>query len=194
MAIPGSAHANLGLGSLVIAGGVVGYVRKGSKMSLLAGVTFGSILLGSGYMIAKTDNVYEGHLLAAGTSGLMAAAMGQRYMASGKFMPSGMVAALGVIACAYNIQKAREWAPSSGGKAGRSCQAYYFEMIRFDFAVRNVLSVCVAHHNGFPNSSLKMFSSQNKTNQHPSVCFSMRVRQGQIVLATNETSLLHGYR
>jgi uncharacterized membrane protein (UPF0136 family) len=43
----------------------------------------------------------------------MALAMGQRYFKSQKFMPSGLVAALGVAACAYNYTKAVEWAPSS---------------------------------------------------------------------------------
>lgn len=114
--IPGSAHVNLSLGGLVIAGGAMGFVRKGSKASLIAGLAFGSLLLGSGYMIAKTDNIYEGHLLGAGTTGLMAAAMGQRYMGTGKFMPAGLVAVLGAGACAYNIHKAREWAPAKEGE------------------------------------------------------------------------------
>ena len=110
--IPGSAHMNLSLGGLIIVGGAVGYLRKGSKASLAAGLTAGSLLLGSSYLIAKTDNVYEGHLLATGTSGLMALAMGKRYLASGKFMPAGLVAAVGVVACAYNANKSLEWAPS----------------------------------------------------------------------------------
>ena len=110
--IPGSAHMNLSLGGLIIVGGAVGYLRKGSKVSLAAGLTAGSLLLGSSYLIAKTDNVYEGHLLATGTSGLMALAMGKRYLASGKFMPAGLVTAIGVVACAYNANKSLEWAPS----------------------------------------------------------------------------------
>ena len=69
--IPGAAHPNLALGGLVIVGGALGYIRKGSTPSLIAGLTFGSLLLGSGYMIAKTDSQYQAHLLASGTSGLM---------------------------------------------------------------------------------------------------------------------------
>ena len=114
--IPGSAHANLSLGGLVIIGGTVGYLRKGSKASLISGLAVGSLLLGSGYMIAKTDQVYEGHLLASGASGVMALAMGQRFMSTGKFMPAGLVATLGAAACAYNVHKSREWAPSKEGK------------------------------------------------------------------------------
>ncbi len=111
--IPGSAHVNLSLGGLVLAGGIVGYVKKGSRMSLLSGITVGSLLLGSGYLIAKTDHVYEGHILATTTSSILALAMGQRFVATGKFMPAGLVAALGAGACAYNYHKSKEWAPET---------------------------------------------------------------------------------
>lgn len=116
--IPGSAHVNLSLGGLVIVGGAMGYVRKGSKMSLVAGVTVGSLLLGSGYLIGFSDDQqYQGHVLAAATSGILALSMGQRYFKTSKFMPAGLVATLGAAACAYNIHKAREWAPTTT-KAG----------------------------------------------------------------------------
>jgi len=114
--IPGSAHLNLSLGGAVILGGAAGYLRKGSKASLISGVALGSLLLGSGYLIAKTDNVYEGHALATGTTGVMALAMGQRYFSTGKFMPAGLVAIVGAVACAYNLNKAIEWAPTKGGE------------------------------------------------------------------------------
>jgi uncharacterized membrane protein (UPF0136 family) len=78
--VPGSAHVNLSLGGLVLVGGAMGYVHKGSKASLIAGVAMGSLLLGSGYLIAKTENIFQGHALGAVTSGVMAAAMGKRYL------------------------------------------------------------------------------------------------------------------
>lgn len=109
--IPGSAHVNLTFGGLVMAGGVAGYLRKGSRASLVAGMTAGSLLLGSGYMIAKTDSIYEAHVVAATTSALVALAMGQRFVSTGKFMPAGLVAVMGAAACAYNFHKSREWAP-----------------------------------------------------------------------------------
>lgn len=112
--IPGSAHANLTLGGLAIAGGAAGYVRRGSTASLGAGVAAGSLFLASGYLIAKTDRVFEGHVLASGTAGFAALGMGQRYLSTaGKFMPAGLVTVVGVAACAYNASKAVEWAPSS---------------------------------------------------------------------------------
>jgi uncharacterized membrane protein (UPF0136 family) len=101
--IPGSAHLNLTLGGLVMAGGAVGYMKKGSKASLLAGMAFGSMFLGAGYAIAKTDYVNEGHVLATTASGVL-----KTY----KFMPARLVVAMGAGACAYNNTKAVEWAPS----------------------------------------------------------------------------------
>ena len=92
-------------------GGTVGFLRKNSKASLVAGVVFGSALIGSGVLISQGDHVYEGHLLACGASGIMSLAMGQRFLSSGKFMPAGMVAVLGAVSTAYHIQKALEWAP-----------------------------------------------------------------------------------
>ena len=113
--IPGSAHANISLGGLVIIGGAMGYIKKGSTPSLVAGLTFGSLFLGSAYMIAKTDSQYQAHLLASGTGGVMALGMGQRFLKTGKFMPAGLVAVLGAAACAYNVKKSMEWAPTKSG-------------------------------------------------------------------------------
>lgn len=100
------------LGGLCLVGGAIGYLKKGSKISLAAGLGIGSLFLTSGYLIAKTDRVYEGHLVAAGTATLLTAAMGQRFMSTGKFMPAGLLAVLGIVALGYNGNKAMEWAPS----------------------------------------------------------------------------------
>jgi len=93
-------------------GGAVGYLKKGSKMSLVAGLGIGSLFLGSGYLIAKTDRVYEGHVLATCTATLLTAAMGQRLISTGKVMPAGVLTLLGLLALGYNGNKAMEWAPS----------------------------------------------------------------------------------
>lgn len=112
---PGSAHLNFTLGGLVAMGGAMGYFKKGSTMSLVAGLSFGSLLIGSGILITKGEN-YKGHALASGVTGLMTIAMGQRFLSSGKFMPAGMVTTLGAIGLAYNVQKALEWMPEKNGK------------------------------------------------------------------------------
>mmetsp|Transcript_31291 Transcript_31291/g.65427 ORF Transcript_31291/g.65427 Transcript_31291/m.65427 type:complete len:111 (+) Transcript_31291:195-527(+) len=108
MAPPGSAHPAFGLGALTIAGGIVGYVRKGSKPSLGAGILCGGLLIGSGVMISG-DSQYSGHSLAAATSGLMTLGMGHRFFKTGKFMPAGLVSALGAVSLAYHFKKALEW-------------------------------------------------------------------------------------
>ena len=98
-------------------GGTVGYLKKGSTMSLVAGVGLGSLYLGSGYMIAKTDHVYQGHVLAVATSTLLSAAMGARFLSTYKFMPAGLLTVLGMVALGYNGNKAMEWAPTTSGKS-----------------------------------------------------------------------------
>ena len=112
MAPPGSAHPAFGLGALTIVGGTVGFMKKGSKASLGAGVVCGGLLIGSGVLISG-EHQYEGHALATGTSTLMALGMGQRFIQTGgkKFMPAGFVASLGVASMAYHMKKTIEWSP-----------------------------------------------------------------------------------
>jgi uncharacterized membrane protein (UPF0136 family) len=110
MAPPGSAHLNFSLGGLVAVGGAVGYFKKGSVPSLAAGLAFGGLLIGSGVLITKGKS-FQGHALASGVTGLMTLAMGQRFLSTGKFMPAGVVASLGAVGLAYNINKAIEWMP-----------------------------------------------------------------------------------
>ena len=107
---PGSAHLNFTLGGIVLVGGAMGYVKKRSIPSLAAGITFGGLLVGSGILISKNES-FKGHALASGVTGVMSVAMAQRYMATKKFMPAGMVASLGVAGLAYNVKKAIEWWP-----------------------------------------------------------------------------------
>jgi len=94
----------------VAVGGAVGYLKKGSVPSLVAGLTFGGLLIGSGIMISQGES-FKGHALASGVTGLMTLAMGQRFLSTGKFMPAGMVATLGAAGLAYNVKKTLEWMP-----------------------------------------------------------------------------------
>ena len=103
------------MGGLVLVGGAMGYLRKGSMISLVAGVTCGGLLIGSGVLITNGES-FKGHGLAAGCTGLMTVAMGQRFLSTGKFMPAGMVASLGAVGLAYNVKKAIEWMPEKNGE------------------------------------------------------------------------------
>lgn len=106
--IPGSAHPAFSFGAITIVGGVLGYVRKGSKPSLGAGIVCGSLLIASGVMISG-DSQYVGHSLAAGTSAVMTLGMGQRLLKTGKFMPAGVVSVLAAASMGYHTMKALEW-------------------------------------------------------------------------------------
>ena len=79
------------------------------------GLTCGSLLLGSGYMIAKTDKQSEAHLLAGVTTGAIAATAGKLFIKGAKFMPAGLVATLGAAGFAYNFKKFLEWEDAENG-------------------------------------------------------------------------------
>jgi len=75
----------------VTAGGVMGYVKKGSIMSGIMGLTFGSL---AGYGAYQTSEDPAKYYLSLGVSTVLTGVMGSRALSSGKFMPAGMVAIL----------------------------------------------------------------------------------------------------
>ncbi|VDP16761.1 unnamed protein product [Onchocerca flexuosa] len=76
----------LAYAGIIIAGGLVGYFKAGSIMSLTAGLGFGSV---AGLAAYFNNNP----ILLVVSSGL-ALIMGIRFMYSGKIMPAGIVAVL----------------------------------------------------------------------------------------------------
>jgi uncharacterized membrane protein (UPF0136 family) len=108
---PGSVHLNSALGGLTAIGGVMGYLKKGSVPSLMAGSVCGALLIGSGILITNKNESFQGHALASGVTGAMTIGMGQRFITNGKFMPAGLVATLGAAGLAYNIRKTIESIP-----------------------------------------------------------------------------------
>lgn len=107
--VTGQAHVATTLAVLCIAGGVLGYLKKGSTASLIAGVGVGAGYAASAYLIQNVD-AFKGHALAAGTSALLATAMGMRFAKTGKFMPAGLMTGVGVAALTYHGFKVQEWA------------------------------------------------------------------------------------
>jgi uncharacterized membrane protein (UPF0136 family) len=95
---------NSAVGGLVFAGGLMGYVKAGSKASLMAGSTFGGLLLLSSFLISKKRSA--GNVLGSGVSGLLTYAMGKKFLRSGKFMPAGFIATMGAAAFVYNLIEA----------------------------------------------------------------------------------------
>ena len=87
----------------------VKHIGKGIPCLYIQAMTFcGGLLIGSGILISG-EHQYEGHMLASGTSALMSAGMGQRYLKTGKIMPAGIVSALGAVSLAYHLKKSFEW-------------------------------------------------------------------------------------
>lgn len=99
MGVPGSAHAALSFGALTI-----GFVKKGSKRCRLRRK---SPRRERDYDLGR--KAVRRTLLAAGTSGAMALALGSRFMKTGKVMPAGLISAVSVVSLAYHTKKALEW-------------------------------------------------------------------------------------
>eukprot|EP00545_Synedropsis_sp_CCMP1620_P010316 CAMPEP_0119004076 /NCGR_PEP_ID=MMETSP1176-20130426/940_1 /TAXON_ID=265551 /ORGANISM="Synedropsis recta cf, Strain CCMP1620" /LENGTH=180 /DNA_ID=CAMNT_0006955745 /DNA_START=135 /DNA_END=677 /DNA_ORIENTATION=+ len=103
--LPRGIVLNAGVGGLVFAGGLMGFVKKGSKASLIAGSTFGGLLMLSAYIIGGKKSS-KGNVLGSGVAGLLTYAMGKKFLKSGKFMPAGLIAGLGTVAFVYNLIEA----------------------------------------------------------------------------------------
>ncbi|CAH1775015.1 unnamed protein product [Owenia fusiformis] len=86
----------------VAGGGVVGYVKAGSSISLGMGLLFGSIL-GFGAHLTSQDPKNVWVTLVAG--GMLAGVMGSRFYNSGKFMPAGMVMTISLLMVGRNIYR-----------------------------------------------------------------------------------------
>ncbi|KAM7118695.1 transmembrane protein 14A isoform 1-T1 [Ciconia maguari] len=80
--------------ALLAVGGVVGYTRKGSKTSLAAGLTFGSVAGYGAYCITRDPRNVKISLFSAF---LLTIIMGMRFKRSKKLMPAGLVACLSLL-------------------------------------------------------------------------------------------------
>jgi uncharacterized membrane protein (UPF0136 family) len=82
-------------GLLTIIGGVIGYVKAGSTVSIVAGAISGIALIVAAYLLP--GNVAMGLIIAAIVSIALAGRFIPAYMKTGKVMPAGLMAALSVI-------------------------------------------------------------------------------------------------
>uniref|UniRef100_A0A673JQZ3 Transmembrane protein 14C n=1 Tax=Sinocyclocheilus rhinocerous TaxID=307959 RepID=A0A673JQZ3_9TELE len=87
--------AGYGYAALVASGGVIGYVKAGSRVpSLAAGLLFGGLAGFGAYQTSQDPkNIFP--LLAA--SGTLAAIMGKRFYNSRKIIPAGLIAGASVL-------------------------------------------------------------------------------------------------
>ncbi|XP_030012188.1 transmembrane protein 14A [Sphaeramia orbicularis] len=72
-------------------GGFMGYKRKGSVMSLMAGLVFGGLSAYGAYNISSDPKDIKVLMF---SSGLLSIIMGLRYKKSGKLMPAGIMTGL----------------------------------------------------------------------------------------------------
>ena len=97
----GSAHLNMTVGALMVAGGAMGYLKAGSLPSLFGGAAIGGLLLEPGWLIQRGHD-RDGHRLALATSTALVAVMCARFARTKKMMPAGII---GVASAAYDGKK-----------------------------------------------------------------------------------------
>ena len=104
----GSSHLNFSLAAVLAGGGLAGYFKAKSVPSLVAGLSFATLYVGSGVLINK-GNPGQGHCLAILPSAALMGVMSHRAIKSGgKAMPLSL-AILGTGATIYNVKQYIEW-------------------------------------------------------------------------------------
>jgi len=95
---------NAGVGGLTFAGGLIGFLAKGSKPSLIAGSTMGGTLILSSFLISK--KLLVGNILGSLFASMLSYTMGKKFMASKKIFPPGVLTLLGSLAVLVNLFEA----------------------------------------------------------------------------------------
>lgn len=83
-----------GYAAIVALGGIIGYVKAGSVMSLTAGLLCGGA---AAFGAMQTSRNPSNYFVILGTSLFLGCLMGYRFSNSGKFMPAGLVASLSLM-------------------------------------------------------------------------------------------------
>ena len=94
------------VGGCTLLGGLIGFLTKGSKASLISGIVFGGGLIKASsqirsYLDKKTSST-TGYKLGTTLSSVLMYIMGKKYFRSGKYMPAGFIASLSLIAFICN--------------------------------------------------------------------------------------------
>ncbi|PIN12211.1 putative membrane protein [Handroanthus impetiginosus] len=96
-------------GLLLVCGGIIGYLKKGSTASLAGGLGAGLLLILAGYLslqaFHKRRNSYFALILETAIAAILTWIMGQRYMATRKIMPAGIVAGISLVMTVFYIYK-----------------------------------------------------------------------------------------
>ena len=88
-------------GVLMMAGGYFGYVKAGSKVSLIMGIVSGVVIL-LGLFLTRS-NVSLGYGIVIGMTAVLVVSFAVRLMKTHAFMPSGMLLLLSIAALAACI-------------------------------------------------------------------------------------------
>lgn len=80
--------------AIVFLGGAIGYLKAGSTMSLLSGVTFGGAMGYAANLVSKNPTNKNANAIAFALAATLLIFMGMRFNRSGKFMPAGLVSLL----------------------------------------------------------------------------------------------------
>ncbi|CAN6452268.1 unnamed protein product [Victoria cruziana] len=96
-------------GIVVVVGGVLGYARKGSVLSLAGGAGAGLLLLLAGFIslkaFEKRRKSFVALILETVCSLALAVVMGRRYLETSKIMPPGLVAAISALMTIFYLYK-----------------------------------------------------------------------------------------
>lgn len=96
-----SVIAALSYGILTILGGIVGYVKSRSKVSLISGSCLGALVVGGALSFWQGQS--WGLNLATAVTALLVLVFAVRWWKTGKIMPAGLMVCLGAIAFAAII-------------------------------------------------------------------------------------------
>lgn len=93
---------------IVVAGGVFGYIKADSLPSLIMGISFGLLLLASGWAMLKKSTL--AHFSAVTLTAILALFFLYRLAITWKVMPAGMMAIISLLVLAYFFFPKRRFA------------------------------------------------------------------------------------
>ena len=99
VAMPLSICLILVYATIIFAGGLIGYLKAGSKPSLIAGVVSAALLAGTAWF--SWSNEVQALWIAGGIAALLSLVFLMRFLKTRSFMPSGMMLLVSLAATAY---------------------------------------------------------------------------------------------
>lgn len=104
----GSSHLSYTLSAFLLAGGVAGYVKTGSKVSLVASLGLAGMYFYGGHLINNQDPL-SGHKVNLCAALLLTGSMVPRYFKTKKVWPAGIMSITGIMSALYEGRKVVEW-------------------------------------------------------------------------------------